>query len=163
MSSFINEIKANGKFSKIVITTLRVGNFIQNKIKFPIIRQMCILVYNIIAFIVIRVVCSSEILPTTKIGYGLRLEHPNGIIIHRDVVIGKNARIRHQVTIGWSHSKTLGSGVPVIGDNVSIGAGAKIIGNIHIGNNVSIGANSVVTKDVPDNAVVAGIPAKIIS
>ncbi|MFC2064935.1 serine O-acetyltransferase [Chloroflexota bacterium] len=54
-------------------------------------------------------------------------------------------------------------GYPVIGDNVYIGPGAKIIGKVHVGNNVAIGANCVVTKDVPDNAVVAGVPGRVIS
>lgn len=54
------------------------------------------------------------------------------------------------------------AGVPTIGDNVTIYAGAKVIGNIKIGNNVTIGANSVVTNNVPDNAIVAGAPAKIL-
>ena len=56
-----------------------------------------------------------------------------------------------------------GKGHPVIGDNVVAYAGAKIIGNVHVGNNVVIGANAVVTKDVPDNAVVVGVPAKVIN
>ena len=66
------------------------------------------------------------------------------------------------MTIGQSNRGDR-RGVPTIGSRVYIGPGAKIIGNIQIGNNVAIGANAVVTKDVPDNAVVAGIPARIIS
>jgi serine O-acetyltransferase len=54
-------------------------------------------------------------------------------------------------------------GYPVIGDNVYIGPGAKIVGNVHIGNNVAIGANCVVTKDIPDNSVVVGVPGRVIS
>ena len=65
--------------------------------------------------------------------------------------------ISHQVTIG--RSKNL---VPVIGDNVYIGPGAKIFGGIRVGNNVRIGANCIVFQDIPDNAVVGGVPAKII-
>ncbi len=78
-----------------------------------------------------------------------------GIFISVGAKIGKNCTILQQVTIG---SNTLGDsqgeGVPVIGDNVFIGAGAKIIGGVHVGNNVRIGANCVVVKDVPDNATV---------
>lgn len=73
----------------------------------------------------------------------------NGIIISHNAVIGKNATIFHQVTIGEGKN-----GAPTIGDNVLIGAGAKIIGNIKIGNNVSIGAGCVVTCDIPDNCTV---------
>lgn len=87
----------------------------------------------------------------------------NGIIISRKAVIGKNATILHQVTIGTRMiaakiKRQEDAIAPVIGDNVFIGTGAKIIGNIHIGNNVLIGANAVVTKDVPDNYTITGNP-----
>jgi serine O-acetyltransferase len=72
-----------------------------------------------------------------------------GIIISHNAVIGANCTIYHQVTIGEGRG-----GAPTIGDNVLIGAGAKIIGGIHIGNNVKIGAGCVVTKDIPNNATV---------
>lgn len=78
-----------------------------------------------------------------------------GIFVSEGAKVGAGCVIFHQVTIG---SNTLpgsrGMGCPVIGDNVYIGCGAKIIGNVHIGNNVRIGANCVVTRDVPDNATV---------
>lgn len=80
-----------------------------------------------------------------------------GIIISGQAEIGANCTIFHQVTIG-----TNGKGVPKIGDNVTIGAGAKILGPISIGNNVSIGANAVVTENVPDNCVVVCERAQII-
>lgn len=81
-----------------------------------------------------------------------------GIIVSHNAVIGSNVTIFHQVTIGEGKG-----GAPIIGDNVYIGAGAKIIGNIHVGNNVKIGANCIVVKDVPDNAtVVLGGPRVII-
>lgn len=73
----------------------------------------------------------------------------NGIIISHNAIIGKNATIFHQVTIGEGKN-----GAPIIGDNVLIGAGAKIIGNIKIGNNVRIGAGCVVSCDIPDNCTV---------
>lgn len=87
----------------------------------------------------------------------------NGIIISRKATIGKNATILHQVTVGIrmiaaKSDREDDAIAPIIGDNVFIGAGAKIIGNIHIGNNVLIGANAVVTKDVPDNFTVIGNP-----
>ena len=98
----------------------------------------------------------------TKIGEGFYIGHFSGIVISSAAVIGKNCNISQGVTIGIS-GKGEDRGCPIIGDNVYIGAGAKVIGRITIGNNVAIGANAVVTKDVPDNAVVVGIPAKIIS
>ena len=71
--------------------------------------------------------------------------------------IGKNCWINQQVTIGFKNAKS-----PIIGDNVRISCGAKILGGIKIGNNAIIGANAVVIKDVPDNAIVGGVPAKVI-
>ena len=73
----------------------------------------------------------------------------NGIIISHNTVIGKNSTIFHQVTIGEGKN-----GAPIIGDNVLIGAGAKIIGKIKIGDNVKIGAGCVVSCDIPDNCTV---------
>lgn len=100
--------------------------------------------------------------PETKIGSGLMIGHFSGIIVNEFAVIGKNAGISQGVTIGQTNRGKM-KGVPTIGDNVYIGPGAKIIGNITIGNNVAIGANCVVTKDIPDNAVVVGVPGRIIS
>lgn len=93
---------------------------------------------------------------TKEIGPGLLIQHGFATIVNAKK-IGKNCRILQQVTVGYTEK-----GHPTIGDNVVICAGAKVIGNITIGNNVKIGANAVVCDDVPDNCVVAGIPAKII-
>jgi len=98
----------------------------------------------------------------TKIGRGFYIGHFGGIVVNVRSKIGKNCNISHAVTIGESN-RGKRKGFPSIGDNVFIGPGARVIGNIKIGNNVSIGANAVVTNDVPDNAVVVGIPGKIIS
>ena len=91
----------------------------------------------------------------TKLGYG-----GIGVVIHSKSIIGKNCSINQQVTIGGGNSKY--EGVPFIGDNVYIAKGAIVYGGITICNNVTIGANAVVNKPVPDNAIVAGIPAKIL-
>jgi len=97
----------------------------------------------------------------TSIGPGFYIGHPSCIIINYDTVIGKNCNISSGVVIGISNRGKIGC--PEIGDDVFIGPGAKIFGKIKIGNNVVIGANSVVTSDVPDNAVVVGIPGQVIS
>lgn len=81
-----------------------------------------------------------------------------GIVLQRRVVIGSNVLISQNVTIGGRGSY----GVPIIGDNVYIGAGAKILGDIKIGNGAKIGANAVVIKDVPANSTAVGVPAKIL-
>lgn len=98
----------------------------------------------------------------TNIDSGLYIGHVFGIAISPRAKVGKNINLSQSVTIGFA-SRGKNKGYPTIGDNVYIGPGAVVIGNIKVGNNVAIGANCVVTKDIPDNAVVVGVPAKIIS
>ncbi|RHF04680.1 serine acetyltransferase [Bacteroides eggerthii] len=97
----------------------------------------------------------------TQIGSGLTFSHFSCIVINSGAIIGKNCTIFQGVTIG--SIRGIKGGVPTIGDNVIIFAGAKIIGNVKIGNNTVIGANAVVTHNIPDNSVAVGIPAKVIS
>lgn len=98
----------------------------------------------------------------TQVGSGLYIGHVGGIVVNTHAVIGKNCNLSHQVTVGVSRRGSR-RGYPVIGDNVYIGPGAKVIGNVHVGNNAAIGANCVVTCDVPDSSVVVGVPGKVIS
>jgi serine O-acetyltransferase len=97
-----------------------------------------------------------------KVGPGLFISNFGGIFAGNEAVIGKNCNISTGVVIGRKNRGRY-EGYPKIGDNVYIGAGAKVIGGIKVGNNVAIGANCVVTKDIPDNAVVVGIPGRVIS
>jgi serine O-acetyltransferase len=103
-----------------------------------------------------------EISPKSEIGSGFYIGHFGCIVVHQDTVIGKNCNISQGVTLGLS-LRGERKGTPVIGDQVYIGPGAKVIGAIRVGNHAAIGANCVVTHDVPDHAVVAGVPGKIIS
>lgn len=103
-----------------------------------------------------------DISSKTEIGTGFYIGHFGGIVVNSNARIGKNCNISQGVTIGMSN-RWEKQGTATIGDNVYIGPGAKIVGAVSIGNNVAVGANAVVTKDVPDSAVVAGVPAKIIS
>jgi serine O-acetyltransferase len=98
---------------------------------------------------------------TVQLSESVTFEHQHGIVIHGNVRLGKNCIIRQGVTLGNKNLDTPFE-APTIGNNVNIGAGAKILGQVVIGSNVDIGANAVVTKDVPDHAVVAGIPARVI-
>ena len=98
----------------------------------------------------------------TSIGPGLYIGHEGGIVVSELAVIGKNCNLSHQVTIGVSR-RGQRAGVPVIGDNVYIGPGAKLFGAIVVGDNAAIGANCVVTRDVPENGVVVGVPGRVIS
>jgi serine O-acetyltransferase len=102
-------------------------------------------------------VSGADIPINTKIGGGLLLPHPNGIVIHPGVAIGPNCLIFQQVTLGANYR-----GVPVVGASVDIGAGAKILGPIRIGDKAVIGANAVVLQDVEAGTTVAGIPARVV-
>lgn len=97
-----------------------------------------------------------------EIGKGLQIQHYGGIFVNYEAKVGKNCTISQDVTIGQAN-RGKNKGCATIGDNVYICPGAKIVGAVKIGNNVVIGANCVVTKDIPDNAVVGGIPGKVIS
>jgi serine O-acetyltransferase len=103
-----------------------------------------------------------EITYLSKIGPGLYIPHPQGIVVHEDAVIGRNCLLSQGVTIG-DLKRGDRKGCPVIGDNVYIAPGAVVVGHIKVGDNVAIGANAVVNRDLPDNAVAAGIPARILS
>jgi len=97
-----------------------------------------------------------------EFGKGFVLMHPIGVIINGAVQGGEKVVIESGVVIGASRNG-LPVQVPVLGNNIFIGAGAKVLGGIRVGNNVKIGANAVVVKDVSDDVTVAGIPARIIS
>jgi serine O-acetyltransferase len=98
---------------------------------------------------------------SARIGRRLHIEHFGNIIIHGCAVIGDDCMIRQGVTIGNRYlDKPLEA--PVLGNKVIVGAGAKILGNVHIGDDVSIGANAVVLVDVPANSIAVGVPARIV-
>lgn len=103
-----------------------------------------------------------DIRPETEIGPGLYIGHFGGIVVASTAHIGRNCNLSQCVTIGVA-ATTRKQGHPVIGDNVYIGSGAKIIGPVTIGNNCAIGANAVVTKDIPSHSTAVGIPAKVIN
>ena len=108
-----------------------------------------------------RFLTGIEIHPGAQIGKNLFMDHGMGIVIGETSIIGNDVTIYHGVTLGGV-SLSKGKRHPTINDNVIIGAGAKVLGNITIGNNSKIGANSVILKDVPENSVAVGIPGKIL-
>jgi len=98
----------------------------------------------------------------TVVGPGLFINRFGGIYVNGDAVIGSNVNFTHGIMLGQQNRGPL-MGSPIVGDRVFLAAGAKVIGRIKIGNDAVIGANAVVTKDVPEMAVVGGIPAKVLS
>lgn len=129
--------------------------------KVPILDKLLFIIGSILELI-IQVTTGINIEAGSDIGPGLYIGHFGNIFIPGDVKIGKFCNLSHENTLGIA-GRGINRGVPTIGDFVYIGAGAKIIGKISIGNNVAIGANAVVTKDMADNSVAVGVPAKVIS
>lgn len=116
-------------------------------------------IYIFLVWNPIKIITGIEIYPQTKIGERFYIRHFGGIFINPRAIIGKNCTIFNGVTIGTKIGR---KEAPVIGDNVIIATGAKVIGKINIGSNVTIGAGSVVTKDIEPGVTVAGNPATVI-
>ena len=108
-----------------------------------------------------RFLTGVEIHPGAKIEYGVMIDHGSGVVIGETAEIGNGCLIYQGVTLGGT-GKEHGKRHPTLKENVVVGAGAKVLGNITIGNNVRIGAGSVVMKNVPDNCTVVGIPGRIV-
>ncbi len=107
-----------------------------------------------------RMLTGVEIHPGAVIGSGLLIDHGMGVVIGETSVVGNNVTMYQGVTLGGTGKET-GKRHPTIGDNVVIGAGAKVLGNIVIGGNSYIGANAVVLQSVPANTTVVGVPGHI--
>jgi len=101
-----------------------------------------------------------EIHPGAEIGKGFFIDHGMGVVIGETSIIGDNVTLFQGVTLGGT-GKEKGKRHPTIGNNVVLGTGAKILGNIKVGDNVNVGANAVVIRDVPDNSTVVGVPGRI--
>lgn len=103
-----------------------------------------------------------EIHPGAKIGEGFFIDHGHGVVIGETAIIGDNVTLYQGVTLGGT-GKEKGKRHPTVGNNVLIGAGAKILGSFTIGDNSKIGAGSVILKDVPPNSTVVGVPGRVVS
>jgi serine O-acetyltransferase len=123
-----------------------------------IIRKFCSLIYKLL-FKLIQIITGIELPCEAEVGRNFVIDHFGGIIVSGYAKFGENCRIRNGVTIGLSRVEE--KFAPVIGNNVDIGAGAKLLGPIRIGDNVVIGANAVVLRDVPDNSIAVGVPATV--
>lgn len=102
-----------------------------------------------------------DIHPAATFGKGIMLDHATGFVVGETAIIGDNCSFLHSVTLGGS-GKEMGDRHPKIGNNVLVGAGAKILGNITVGNCSRVAAGSVVLAPVPHNSTVAGVPAKVV-
>lgn len=108
-----------------------------------------------------RFLTGIEIHPGATLGAGILIDHGMGVVIGETAELGDRITIYQGTTLGGT-GKEKGKRHPTVGDNVVIGAGSKVLGNIKIGSNSKIGANSVVLDDVPEGATVVGIPGKVV-
>lgn len=103
-----------------------------------------------------------EIHPGATIGKGVFIDHGMGVVIGETAIVGDYCLIYQNATLGGTGKQT-GKRHPTLGDNVVVGAGAKVLGNISVGHNVRVGAGSIVLRDVPNDCTVVGIPGRIVS
>ncbi len=118
------------------------------------------LIPRIISYLT-RIITGIEIHPAAKIGRRFFIDHGEGVVIGATTVIGDDVLIYQQVTLGGT-GKEQGKRHPTLGNNVIIGAGAKILGNITLGDYVRVGAGSVVVENVPEYSTVVGVPGRIV-
>ena len=107
-----------------------------------------------------RLFTGIEIHPGAEIGKGFFVDHGMGVVVGETTIIGDNVALFQGVTLGGTGKET-GKRHPTLGNNIVIGAGAKVLGNIKVGDNSYIGANAVVLKDVPHNSTVVGVPGRV--
>ncbi|KJZ60641.1 serine O-acetyltransferase [Pseudomonas fluorescens] len=123
-----------------------------------LLRKLFSFIYKVL-FKLVQIVTGIELPCEVVVGRNFVIDHFGGIVISGYAQFGDDCRIRNGVVVGLKNvSEPI---APVMGNNVDIGAGAKVLGNIRIGNNVVIGANAVVLTDVPDDSVAVGVPATI--
>ncbi|HEY9751042.1 MAG TPA: serine O-acetyltransferase [Allocoleopsis sp.] len=108
-----------------------------------------------------RFLTGIEIHPGATIGKGVFIDHGMGVVVGETAIVGDYALIYQGVTLGGT-GKESGKRHPTLGENVVVGAGAKVLGNIQVGNNVRIGAGSVVLRDVPSDCTVVGVPGRVV-
>lgn len=140
-----------------VMVVYRFGRW-RYRIRPPLLRMPFSFAYRILK-LASQVLTGIDLPCEATVGRRFLIEHFGGIVISGDVVLGDDVVVRNGVTIGLR--RTGERGAPVIGNRVDIGAGAKVLGRIHIGDDVAIGANAVVLTDVPANSIAVGVPARI--
>jgi serine O-acetyltransferase len=168
-SDYKKHQKYGANFGSIVFLTqgfwavfqYRIAHFAYKKLRIPVLWQLlrffCLLWQKII-----EIGTGISIPASAQIGHSFYIGHFGGIIINADAIIGSNCNIAQGVTIGMSGQREK-RGVPVIGNNVFIGANAVVVGKINVGNNTVIGACSMVNSSLEEDAVALGVPAIVIS
>jgi serine O-acetyltransferase len=146
-----------GTGAKFTIS-LRIGTYLKTRGRLA--RPLYVLAWLIHRRCMIRFGCDIPL--GAKIGPGLYIGHFGAVVVSGHASVGANCNLSHDVTIGMS-PRGPRAGYPVIGDRVYLAPGSRVIGAVKVGDGAAIGANAVVTKDVPPNAVVVGIPARVIS
>ncbi len=121
-------------------------------------RKLLSLAYRVL-YKLVQILTGIELPCEVEVGRNFVIDHFGGIVVSGYAKFGDNCRIRNGVVVGLA--RTDDPCAPVIGNDVDIGAGAKVLGRIRIGNRVLIGANAVVTRDVPDDSIAVGVPAVI--
>jgi len=159
MSFIFQDWNSNSTKGRLILVLFRIANF-GTKNKFY---KMVSIPYRLFYTVFVEWILGVELQWKTKAGKGLTLYHGQALVVNGGTILGSKCTLRHCTTIG---NKQLDNGTysnaPIIGNNVDIGSNVCIIGGIHIGNNVKIGSGTVVTKDLPDNCIAVGNPARII-
>jgi serine O-acetyltransferase len=140
-----------------VMVVYRLGRW-RYQVRPALLRKFFSLIYHLL-FKFVQIVTGIELPCEAQVGRNFVIDHFGGIIVSGYAKFGDNCRIRNGVVVGLRRVDD--KRAPVIGDNVDIGSGAKLLGPIRIGNNVLIGANAVVMMDVPDNSIAVGVPAVV--
>nr|MDT0656664.1 serine acetyltransferase [Micromonospora sp. DSM 115978] len=141
--------------ARLVLVIFRFGQWTAGQRTLP--RQLCVLPYKILNLLVVRLGTNSDLPRDLRCGPGLRLFHPYGLVLHKGARLGADIDLYHHVTIGRRDF----SGEPVIGDEVTFGAGAAVLGPVVIGPRAKIGAGALVLDDVPAGGTALGPRAEV--
>ncbi|MEH1014445.1 serine acetyltransferase [Micromonospora sp. CPCC 206060] len=141
--------------ARLVLAVFRFGQWTAGRRTLP--RRLASIPYKALNLLVLRLGTNSDLPRELVCGPGLRLFHPYGLVLHRGVRIGRNVTMYHRITIGRRDL----SGEPVIGDDVTIGAGAVVLGPVVVGDRARIGAGAIVLDDVPVDGIAVGPRADV--
>lgn len=162
IDNFVNKyLKITFQLGTMYVVSYRLGQFAYSSCRGNIVSRSIAKLLYIALELMMSSLTGIKISPTTDIGPGLVIHNFSCIAIDAEK-IGKDCTVNQCVSIGADFSGP-SSGKPVLGDNVFVGAGAKVLGDVVIGDNVVVAANALVLKSVPDNCTVSGVPARIIS